>query len=676
MAEAGSIRARAIAALAVVAAALALPFLAAPFTRAVVVNLGPNDQDYVRGFREDWERDGRTRFRWTTFASTLRLPVALNGSGHVARLRVRRHFVEPAVVTASIGGQVFGRFEIAADPSTPYRTIELPLPALTDERPLSIDLHTTSTNPRPLGMAVDWLEIVPARGTAVRLPFSMRVVLSTLALTTFLGLLLAGARLPWCAAGGIACALAGTVGLTIDVVAFERILREGWAAYVATAVVATAVLRWPRARRAIGAPGDGVAAILVGLVLAALAIRLAMLLHPGFYYPDVRVHALFAWQLARRGLVEFLRDFTANQYRYSLGLQFESGHWYAFPYPPAFYLMTWPLTAWARFRPEVAVSVVAAIANSLEVLAVFAIARRLRQSVLTSLAAAACVPLLPIFIVRLSLAYFPALVGHALDALVLWYLLARVRGFDRPRVVVAFGALLAAALLTYTQAVLNFAVVLPLFLLVEWIARRSWRPVVGIFVASVLGVVLSLALFYGRYVPIVVDMARGVPMAEEKILVEKQERERATRAAAAIEEQAERTPDDPYAGPGVDPVRGLKKAAWRLYVFYGFFAFAVVAGLVLLTARLEGTERRFAITWASTYVILNLLSGGLPGPNLVRYNKDHEIVAPLFCTALATLGAWLWRKSRPLAVLYVAGFVWMALAKGWLAFTQRLVFER
>jgi hypothetical protein len=103
-----------------------------------------------------------------------------------------------------------------------------------------------------------------------------------------------------------------------------------------------------------------------------------MLLHPGFYYPDVRVHALFAWQLARRGLVEFLRDFTANQYRYSLGLQFESGHWYAFPYPPAFYLMTWPLTAWARFRPEVAVSLVAAVANSLEVIAVFAIARRLR----------------------------------------------------------------------------------------------------------------------------------------------------------------------------------------------------------------------------------------------------------------------------------------------------------
>lgn len=676
MADAGPVRARAIAALAVVAASLLLPVLAAPLTRPPVVNLGPNDQDYVRGFREDWERDGKTRFRWTTLASTIRLPVGLEGSGHVARLRVRRHLIEPATVTASIDGSFFGRFEIAADPNTPYRTIQLPLPDLDGGRMLSIDLHTVSTNPRPLGMAVDWIEVVPARGSAVHLPASTRVLLLALALTTFLALLLAGAGSLASAAGGIACAVASVVGLTADVVAFERVLREGWLAYVMTAVVATAVMRWPRARRAIGGPGDGVAAVLVGLVLAALAVRLAMLLHPGFYYPDVRVHALFAWQLARRGLVDFLRDFTANQYRYSLGLQFESGHWYAFPYPPAFYLMTWPLTAWARFRPEVAVSLVGAVANSLEVITVFAIARRLRRSVLTSAAAAGCVVLLPIFIVRLSLAYFPALVGHSIDALVVWYLLTRVRDFARPRVVATFGALLAAALLTYTQAVLNFAVVIPAFLLVEWIARRSWRPVVGIAAASVLGVVLSLALFYGRYVPIVFDMARGIPMPEEQILVEKQERERATRAAAAVEEHAERTPDDPYAGPGFDPVRGLQKAAWRMYVFYGFFGLAVVAGVGLLSAQLQGTERRFALTWATTYVILNLLSGGLPGPNLVRYNKDHEIVAPLFCVALVTLGAWLSKKSRLLAALYVAAFAWMAIAKGWTAFAQRLVFER
>lgn len=473
---------------------------------------------------------------------------------------------------------------------------------------------------------------------------------------------------------GLATALVGACGVALDAVATERILREGRAAYVIVAALTCAVLRWPRARRAISVERGAWTGALAALVLTALAIRLVVVLHPGFYYPDVKVHALFAWQLARRGLVEFLRDFTANQYRYSLGLQFESGHWYAFPYPPAFYLLTWPLTAWARFRPEVAVSLVAAVANSLEALVVFAIARRLRRSVAVAFASAACVPLLPIFIVRISLAYFPAIVGHAIDALVLFVLIARLRAFDRARVILGFAALLAVALLTYTQSILNFAVILPAFLLVEIAAERSWKRVFGLAGASVLGVVLSLAVFYGRYVPIALDMMRGVPMPEEQILVEKQERERATRVAPDPNEA--RTPEDPYAGPGVDPLRGLRKAGWRMWVFYGPFALAVVLGLALLFRTLDGALLRFAATWAATYVVLNLLSGGLPGPNLVRYNKDHEIVAPLFCVAIAVLGGWLWKRSRLLAIAYGLGFVVYAATRDWSAWMARFVLER
>ena len=59
--------------------------------------------------------------------------------------------------------------------------------------------------------------------------------------------------------------------------------------------------------------------------------------------PGRAVHALFAWQLARQGSSRFLAHFTENQFRYSLGLQIENGHWYAFPYPPAFYMLCWPL---------------------------------------------------------------------------------------------------------------------------------------------------------------------------------------------------------------------------------------------------------------------------------------------------------------------------------------------
>src|SRR6185295_11625774 len=111
-----------------------------------------------------------------------------------------------------------------------------------------------------------------------------------------------------------------------------------------------------------------------------------------------------------------------------------NGHWYAFPYPPAFYLLCWPLVR-VGYRPEVAVSLLAAVVNSLETLIVFGIARRLERTEGLSFAAAAAVPVLPLFIARLSLAYFPALVGHGVDALVILYLVAHLDRLSHRRVV-------------------------------------------------------------------------------------------------------------------------------------------------------------------------------------------------------------------------------------------------
>ena len=293
--------------------------------------------------------------------------------------------------------------------------------------------------------------------------------------------------------------------------------------YAAVAGIAVALARSRRARHFLDIADSRIAGALVLLALVALALRLVILLHPQFYYPDVRVHALFAWQLGRRGLVGFLRHFTEDQFRFSLGLQMENGHWYAFPYPPAFYMLCWPLVTLARMRPEVAVSVLAAAVNSLEVFLAFGIARRLRAAAWTGVGAAFALALLPLFLARLSLAYFPALVGHAVDAVVILYLLSRLRELDRPRVVVVLGALIAAALLTYTQSLLNFAVLMPLFLVVLLArdrSRETRRCAAGLVVAGALGAVLSLVVFYGRYVPTFIDMQRGIPMSEERILLE------------------------------------------------------------------------------------------------------------------------------------------------------------
>jgi hypothetical protein len=192
-----------------------------------------------------------------------------------------------------------------------------------------------------------------------------------------------------------------------------------------------------------------------------------------------------------------------------------------------------------------------------------------------------------------------------------------------------------------------------------------------------LGVVLSLAVFYGRYVPTFVDMQRGVPMPEERVLLEKLKQP----APADEDEPASQEPDDPFAGPHLDPWRGVRKAAWRLYVFYGPFSPAVLAGLALLFARrLHGDAARFAASWALLYLLLNLASGGLPGPNLVRYNKDLEIVAPLFCLALGAIGAALWSRraawARACALLYAASFWGFGASRAVAYLTEKFVMER
>ena len=213
--------------------------------------------------------------------------------------------------------------------------------------------------------------------------------------------LLAGAPRAWCLVHAVLALAIVTAGTAWDVIASERIAAEGAPIYVVTGALALVAARWRRLRAALLVDSPGVAGALVLTTLCALALRLVLVLHPQFYYPDVKVHALFAWQLARHGLARFLEEFTANQYRFSLGLQLENGHWYAFPYPPAFYILCWPLVRLARYRPEVAVSVLAAVVNSLEAWIVFGIARRLRCGPATALGAAAALVVLPIFTARL-----------------------------------------------------------------------------------------------------------------------------------------------------------------------------------------------------------------------------------------------------------------------------------
>lgn len=633
----------------------------------------------MRGFRDDWERDGPTIFRWTSPSAQIQLPLLVKGDGFRLRLRARRHFIEPAHVRLAVEGRTVASFEVWAETEEAYRVYEFPLPRLEGRHPFTLRIDAPSDNPRPLGIALDWVEIV--RGGSGRFGLSEGVarcaglvvaVAAAAALLAGAGLLLPGAH-------AALLLLAILFGTAVDPLAAERVLREGVGPYVAVAGLALALILWRRtwSGLAVGvseALAPRLRSALVVIVLLALALRLTMLLHPRFYYPDVRVHSLFVRELARQGVVPFLAHFTDNQFRYSLGLQYENGHWYAFPYPPAFYMLCAPLVSVFRFSPELAVSIVPAALNSLEALIAFAIAQRLRLSTLAGLGCAATLALLPLFLVRLSLAYFPALAGHAVDALVILVLLASAARMDRPRNVLGLAGLVALALLTYTQSVINLALLIPLFLALQGAFDRApgcWRRHLGLAIAGALGAALACGLFYARYVPVFLDMKRGVAMAGETLVLDRLERLRGVASEPVVEEH-----DDPYAQPTMDLFRGVRKAAHRLRIFYGPFALVVAVGYLMLIRRSDPVAARFVTAWGATYVLICLGSGGLPGPNLLRYSKELEVIAPLCCVTLATVGSWLWQRARFLGVVYAVLAASYGAQCGVNAFLERLTFRR
>jgi hypothetical protein len=632
-----------------------LPPSAARRARPALLDIGPNDRGYLHGFRSDWERQDNWQFRWTTRSARVELPLLARGQGSVLRLRLARHLIEPAEVRLQVEGRVAHAFEIFADRKALYRVVEAPLPALAGRHRFALTIEAHSTSPRPLGVALDWIELDRgSSGATFALVPETRWRLLALALLAFLAPRLLGASRRGAALHSSLVTLLVTWATWRDIVATERVLREGLPAYALFAIALVLVLAPRRARQALGIPSPAYAAACCCLALLAVTIRLGILLHPQFFYPDVHIHGLFAHSLAKQGLQTFLAEFTANQFRYSLGLQFENGHWYAFPYPPTFYFLTLPFTRWLGSHADVAVSLVAAIVNGLQVLVVFALARRLGRDAKASLAAAAVVLLLPVFIGRLTLALFPALLGQTVDALVLLFLLGHLDRLDRPRTVLALAGLITAALLTYTQSLLGLGLVLPGFLALQVLGDRSPRArrrQLGLLLAGLLAGGAALAAFYAQYVPLLLDIQQGVPMPEEQIVLEIFERR------DALEPPVPEPPNDPFAGPGINPLRGLMKAGSRLLIFYGPFSLAVLLGIGLLYAGVAGAERRLLLAWSLSFVVLNLASAGLPSPNLVRHAKDVELIAPLCAIAIAVVFTWLLPRRRALAWLYALGFL-------------------
>ena len=619
-----------------------------------VIDIGPTDAQYVDGFR-DIERDVPAYFRWSVVPSSrIVAPVRFCGPGSV-RLRVRRHFVDPAVLTVSLGGAELGRRSVQARTDQPYDIIQFPFSKAICTSDASVLLETSVENDRALGVAVDWIQLRAESGFGAANRSLVRGGLALALLAFCLMAAGAGARVVGVLIGASALAIGAT--FAADPVAGERILRGGLAAAVLSSVSG---LILARVAGLLGLSSrDRV--LLVALTAVALAFRVTFL-HPLAFYPDYRVHALVQETYTNLGHTRFMEQLFEIQYARSLGLQLVEGNWYPFPYPPGPYvLIGWVKTAFGLGALDAAI-VTAATASALLPVTTVALGLRLGLGPGLALGGALFLALQPLLIRRLALGYFPGVIGQLLDALALLaavvLLSDRTRSFRHASLL---GCLFLGAFLVYTQSIANFGLLIGTLLVLELTRRTSQASgAVRVGAAALLALAVSVGLFYSRYATVMENVANRQPQPEARVLDRLEQIRQNALASQPLAEGDDE--NDPYAGATLNPLRGVARLGSWLWRFNGPFALAIAAGLWLLWRRADPPGRNLILAWGSVCLWISVLAAGLPSPNGFQHLKDLEFVSPLLALGLALLTVRL-REARP-------GLNW-AFAALWLAFALR-----
>ena len=639
---------------------VALSFLAGVFAvwaghrvaSSAVVDIGPTDAHYVSGFR-DIERDGPSYFRWSTVpSSSIQVPVRFCGPGTL-QLRARRHFLDSAILTVSLGGVVLGQRSIQAGGDQPNEILEFPVSKVPCQSNSLVLLEASVGNGRPLGAAVDWLRFRSESGfrsaasSLLAGGLSLALIAASLIIVGVIGW-------PMLSINGPLALLIGLI-FAIDPVAGERILRGGLIALILTLAIGLAIARV-----------SGLAVLpvrsrtlLAAIVLGALAIRLAFL-HPQAFYPDYRVHALVQQTYSGLGLQRFLDQLFEIQYARSLGLQQIDGNWYPFPYPPGPYTVIGAVRAVSGLDPLDAAIAVAAAASALMPVLTLAIGLRLGLVSSAGLGAAFFLALHPLLVRRMALGYFPGVIGQFVDSLALLVVVGSLsdeaRETRRWWLVVV---LLLAAFLVYTQSIANFGLLTASLLGLELLRRSSAAAgAIRVGAAALIALTLSFGAFYWRYVPVMENVAGRRPQPESRVLDRlEQIRQNSLPRETAVEDD---DLNDPFAGTTVNPLRGLGRLASRLWRFNGPFMFAIIAGLWLVWRQVDRARKNLILAWFSVSAWISVLAAGLPSPNGFQHLKDLEFVSPLLALGLGLLATGIRERSTVLA--WTFGAAWLVFA--------------
>ncbi|MEO8362241.1 MAG: hypothetical protein ABI672_19595 [Vicinamibacteria bacterium] len=636
------------------------------FARSALVDIGPTDGVYVRDFREI-EKDGTVFFRWTSIpSSTVIFPVAACGDGSV-RLRVRRHFVDPAILSVSLNGRVLGHQEVMAGNAEPYSIIEFPFTDGTCTSQASVLLESSVDNARPLGVALDWIELksynhgFPALGREL-IAAGLIVGLIGLALTV------TGARLVSVCLIVVVSALTIFAGTAANPVATERMLRGGSTALILTLLGALALARIWKLHRL--SPPLQTALVLITLV--TLVSRSAFL-HPQAFYPDYRVHALVQNTLEHLGPSKFLDRLFEIQYARSLGLQQIDGRWYPFPYPPGAYFLASATGAARSLDSLDAITITAIAAAALIPLLTVCLGIVMGVSEFAAVVAAFVVALHPLLVRRMALGYFPSVISQAFDALALLILLKIGRSAEiSPWRALTLCAALGVGFLVYTQSIANFGLLISTLLILDAFRRGGVRGMsrsAQIGMAALLALAGSYGIFYSRYEPVLENVRLHRPQAEAKVLDRLEDIRRTEVQDPSVDPE---DLNDPYAGSSFNPVRGVARLATRLWRFNGVFLAGILVGAWMLLRQSDVTTQNLILAWGSVAVWISVLAAGLPSPNGFQHLKDLEFVTPLTALTLGVLTDWF-RHRRWLIVLSAICWLGFALVAFRAEWTERLI---
>jgi hypothetical protein len=615
--------------------AIVVLLLAYQATGDIFLAFGPNDYPYVAGFREDFEIDEPTFIHWSGTQGRARLPFLLPGPFDL-RFRYKRHVAVPAEIRVFIGDEMVDLFEAPQGDFT-LRTIHVsrnPRPWA----PVEIVFLARSRDPRPLGLALDWLQVVPKR------PIVPTIVPFVYLLGLIAGLYLFPRLIGFSERAALRLGLAGLCAVAIWV-GFDKLAplhaasAIGMRYHLAALIIALVAYLLRRNENSAFSRPEARWALLAFYI--GTLIRLVALFHSEFYYPDVRTHSKFVSLIWTEGLSGFLSDHIAHQHRHLLGLQYVGDRWLAFPYPPLLYLTIYPLSL-LRLPVDEWMKLVPAILVGFEGLVVFVIAYRLGASARAAAAATWFHAFAPLVAFRLTVASYAAMFGHFWDLLVALYLICFFPKLDRFWVGMGLAGLVAVSLLSYAGSALVLGLFIPAFS-VAILLRREDGNMTDLAIRAafwaLVGALVAIALYYIQYIP---ELVPGWLGGSE------------TSQTAASSELIQLR---------VTPLAALGTAAYRVYRFYGpLYGLIIFLGLPFVSRKLSHQLiLPLTVGTLATFFGLNFLRSGLGETHIFQFTKDDLVLLPLAVIVYGLLVDTLALRSR------WGKAVASALLVGWIA---------